>query len=123
MAKKQKLLFKPTSIRRLSKMTVPLPMVGDPKWNHHARGSQAWASREKAVYAHEMERKHPSPAWSPDLWIIAQRDNGRLDYWLSVKWDRYEEARDDNYAFDRVEAEKENAVIDYHCENYLEPAI
>ncbi len=55
MAKKQKLLFKPTPISRLFKMTVPFKMVGDPPWNYAASGKSAWESRARAVYPHMLK--------------------------------------------------------------------
>jgi hypothetical protein len=71
---KQKLKFKPTPISRLFKYNMPIKMVGDPDWYAGGRYKQAWANREKAVYAHMMDQKQWPMPWSPETWHKAQED-------------------------------------------------
>jgi hypothetical protein len=119
MAKQTKLKFKPTPISRLSKYTAPLKMVGDPPWSNPG-DKRAWQSREKAVYPYMMELKNWPMPWSPDLWETAQIDNRRIDYLLGRKWIMdYPPALIDNYNYDYEAAIRENAIWDYHHDNYI----
>lgn len=118
-AKKHKLRFKPTPISRLNKMTVPFKMVGDPPWNWTASGKDAWASREKAVYAHEMDRKQWPMARKPETWVSAHDHNHFIDDLIRVKWMDYDVAWNEHAERSYPEAERENAAWDYHHEHFI----
>jgi len=87
MAKKPqyKLRFKPTPISRLRHYRRPLKMVGDPDWGR-AWEKNAWANREKAVYAYEMDRKihDNSCGYSLDTYRKAIEDNERLGCLIKI---------------------------------------
>jgi hypothetical protein len=112
MAKQTKLKFKPTPISRLSKYKSPIKMVGDPPWHD-------WASREKRVYAHMMEIKYWPMPWSPETWDTAWEANRLLDDHIRVKWLDYDVAINDHWHYQHDEAVKENAIWDYHHDNYI----
>ena len=114
MAKKQKLLFKPTPISRLRHYKSPIKMVGDPPWRD-------WKTRCENVYQYEIERKNWAAAWSPVMWLKAWSDNEHLDFLIEEKWNIYEEAWEDNCHFDYAEAIRDNSAWDYHHETQLEP--
>lgn len=113
-AKKQKLLFKPTSISRLRHYRSPIKMVGDPPWK-----SGSWADRARVVYAYEMDRKTWPMAWDPYTWTVAHNDNENLNYLISLKWDDYEYAWEEHRFLSHEEAERDNAAWDYHHEHFM----
>jgi hypothetical protein len=126
MKNKTKLKFKPTPISRLFKYNMPIKMVGDPDWvgggpDWYVGGQykQAWANREKAVYAHMMDMKAWPMPWSPETWHRAWEDNELLDFHLLNKWLDYSYALEENLLFDREQAERDNAAWDYHHENFI----
>jgi hypothetical protein len=118
-----KLKFKPTPISRLRKMTVPFKMVGDPEWDWTARPKEAWASRARAVYAHEMEQKDWPMPWTFAVYYEAKVHNERIDRLTREKFNDYDEALNDNEDWDYDDlhnrAERDNAAWDYHYDNYL----
>lgn len=116
-AKKHKLRFKPTPISRLRHYTSPIKMVGDPEWNGY--GKRGWANREKAVYAHEMERKGWPMAWSPELWNSAHVHNKHIDNLVKWKWSDYPLAWEEHGYLSHTEAERDNAAWDYHHEHFI----
>jgi hypothetical protein len=113
---KTKLKFKPTPISRLFKYQKPIKMVGDPNWSG---GRDAWANRERVVYAHMMDQKSWPMPWLPETWHRAQEDNETLDYHLRAKWRDYEDAIMDHWFYQHDEAERDNAAWDYHHENFI----
>jgi hypothetical protein len=116
--KQRKMKFKTplTSVARLSKMTVPFKMVGDPDWSGY--GKMAWANRERAVYAYEMQRlRELCDPFSTELYERAHRENEWLDILISRKWDQYENAWWDNiWEVDYPEACLEDHNRAYHNE-------
>lgn len=116
MAKKQKFKTKLTSIARLSKYTAPFKMVGDPPWTGY--GKMAWSNRERAVYAYEMERKNEKyDNFTTETYRLAHRENKQFDYWVSVKWDQYDMAWQDNiWEVDYPDACREYAAWKYENE-------
>ena len=116
--KKHKLKFKPTPISRLFKYNKPIKMVGDPDWGGWS-SRDAWARRERVVYAHMMEQKSWSMPWSPEVWHKAHEDNAILNYHISQKWGAYEGAWYEHKFIVYDEAERDNAAWDYHHENFI----
>ena len=124
MAKAQKaykVKHKVTPITRLSRMKVPFKMVGDPPWRWQAAdASVAWESRQKAVYAYEMERRgKDSRGWDNALYYEAEDKNTYIDTLLTFKWRVYETAMDDNFHYDIEQAERDKAAWEYEKDNFI----